>query len=160
MPLFPDTLNNSALKIFLDTNVYISALASDKGASDAISFAAEAGAFEVFISPEIIEEGQKTLIDKFDSPELFIRFQNFIKSFKPKITRVSKDETEKAAHFCYDINDVVILAAAIKSPANFLITLDKKAFKKKLIESKTGVVVVNPKEFMKIFRKIIGDFGH
>jgi len=49
------------------------------------------------------------------------------------------------------------VSSALKSPIRYFITLDKKAFKRELLHREAGFRILNPGDFMKIFRKIIGD---
>lgn len=159
-PNVPNSLKSSIGNIFLDTNVFISGLVSDTGASAAILYAAEAGAFLVFITPQITKEIRRVFIDKFNSPALFSHFQAFVDSLRPKMIKITSSEVSKITKYCYDKEDAPILAAAIKYKSYFLITLDKKAFKTELIEKKFFLKVVRPEEFMKIFRTMIGDQGY
>lgn len=148
------------VKIFLDTSVYISALLSDTGASDAILYAAEAGAFRLCISRWIFKEVQDILINKLKFPFLYQRFLVLINSIQSTSTSVSKKEVKAVYKYCKDLGDAPILAAAMKSGARYFVTLDKKSFKRNVFPVPNHLKIVPPGEFMKIFRRIIGDRGY
>lgn len=150
----------SVIGIFLDTNVYISGLISSEGASNAILYAAEAGAFQVHITPFVILEAKEVLADRFKTPSAFDKFQELIDSMRPITVKVTENEVQSVYEHCNDLSDAPLLAVALKSKARYYITLDKKAFKIKRFRKPRHLTIVTPGEFMKILRRVIGDRGY
>lgn len=150
----------SGIRIFLDTSVYISALLSDTGASDAILYAAEAGGFELCVSRWVYREAEDILVNKFKLPGLYQRFQLLMDSIRPAMASVSKEEVKGVYKHCRDLNDTPMLAAALKSKSRYFITLDKKSFKQNIFPAPNHLKIVSPGEFMKVFRRLINEKGY
>ena len=98
----------------------------------------------------MIEEVQRNIQLKF--PLLQINFLNFIIS-QPKIIKQPNLKEIRNAYKLILTNDAPILAAAIKSKPEFLITWDKKHFLKKEVVSNTSFVICTPKEFLQKYWK-------
>jgi putative PIN family toxin of toxin-antitoxin system len=154
----PDPLT-FPIRIFIDTSVYISGLISETGASSAIIFASEAGAFEVHVNPQVLIEAREVLVGKFKSQESFIRFQKALEALRPVPVTVSDEETLTVLIHCNDPADAPMLASALKSGARYFITLDKKSFKRRVFGKPNHLKVITPGEFMKLFRRLIGERG-
>lgn len=137
-------------KIFLDSSALISGLNSPTGAAGLIISAFLAGEFFVFVSDQVIEEVQRNVQNKF--PLLKEAFLNFLLA-RPKIVKQPSLKEIKKAYKLIHPEDAPILAAAIKSRPDFLITWDIKHFLKKQVISNTTFVICTPKEFVQKYRK-------
>lgn len=136
-------------KVFLDTSVILSGLNSSFGASAAIISLFKTNQVEIIISREVIEEMQRVVNKKF--PLLLGSYFDFLTT-KPKIIPKPSLRDLKRASLIIRSEDTPILAGAIKSNADFLITLDKK-FGKILEHKKLRFQTVTPAEFLQIYRK-------
>ena len=142
------------LKVFLDTSALIAGIVSSRGAARAVLQLAEVGLIEVLVSKQVIVEGDRNIEMKL--PEILSEYREFIKILSPiLIDDPSQMEYEK---FCKIINpdDAPILASAVGSSADFLVTWDKKHFMHKDVQTYSNLKIVTPGEFLKHFRKHIG----
>lgn len=137
-------------KIFLDSSALISGLNSPTGAAGLILSAFLAGEFFVYISKQVVEEVQRNIKAKF--PFLQDRFLNFLLT-RPKITKQPNIKEIKRAYKLILSDDAPILAAAINSKPDFLITWDIKHFLKKQVVSNVDFIICTPKEFFQKYWK-------
>lgn len=142
-------------KIFLDTSALIAGIASSKGAARAVLQLAEIGLIKVFVSKQVIVEADRNMEAKL--PEMVDEFRRFIEFLAPVL--VEDPSPEEVRRFSSIINseDAPILAAAIASGAEHLVTWDKKHFISisKNIQIHSDLKVVTPGEFLKYFRKYV-----
>jgi len=137
-------------RIFLDSSALISGLNSPTGGAGIIISAFLAGEFSIYISNQVIEEVQQVIQSKF--PLLKDPFLNFLLA-RPKIV---KNPTLKEIRYAYKLihsEDAPILAAALKSKPDFLITWDTKHFLKKEVVSNVPFTICTPKEFIQKYWK-------
>lgn len=137
-------------KLFFDSSALISGLNSPAGGAGIILSAFLAGEFFIYISDQILEEVQRNIQAKF--PLLKERFLNFLLS-QPKIVKKPSLKEIRKAYKIINSEDTPILAAAIKSKSDFLITWDKKHFLKKEILLNYTFIVCTPKEFIQKYWK-------
>jgi|GEM_PF-661784 len=149
--------NLLAFAVFIDTSVYISALISSTGASHGILYAAEAGAFTVYVSPGLLLEAEKVLVNKFGSLEMLRIFEAVVASINPTFVETTKEEVIEACSYCSDISDAPFLASALKAGVKYFITLDKKSFKRKIFRSARRLNVITPSYFLKLLRRLAGE---
>ena len=117
-------MHHHKLKVFADTSVLISALNSPFGASCFILTLFKLKQIELIISKTVVEEAKNVIENKF--PDLKNKFVNFLFLDKPKIIkRASKNKVLKIFKII-KTEDAPILADALNSKADFLITLDKR----------------------------------
>ena len=148
-------MGKKKLKAFLDTSALIAGIASSsKGAARAVLQLAEVSLIEVIVSKQVIVEADRNIEEKI--PEVLNEYREFIRTLSPiYVDDPSQKEYEK---FCKVINpdDAPILASAIGSGADFLVTWDKKHFMHKDVQTYSNLKIVTPGEFLKHFRKHIG----
>lgn len=138
-------------KIFLDSSALISGLNSPNGAAGLIISAFLAGEFFIFISEQIVEEVERNVQTKF--PLLREQFLSFLLT-QPKIIKQPSPAKIRKAYKLIQTEDAPILAAALKSKPDFLITWDKKHFLKKEILLNAPFIVCTPQDFLqKYWRK-------
>jgi len=135
-------------KIFIDSSVLVAACASKKGASALILAYCRQKKVKGYFSPEVIGEAKKNVNLKLLPPakkRLFILLQLTNLSLVPS----SSVEGINRCESFIDKKDAPILAAALKSPAQFLITLDKKHFfKPRVTENITNLQIITPRDFV------------
>ena len=136
------------LTLFLDSSVLISALNSPIGASAKILNLAKEQKITLIISPYIIDETKRVIqkkLPKLKAPLIELEKENLLKISKdPNIPKV-----KSALKIIKDPKDAPILAAAIKSKATFLITLDKKDFiDDKNVAKKSKLKILTPGDFI------------
>ncbi len=114
-------------KVFLDSSVLVSASASKTGASAYILGLSIKTKLTTYVSYDVIGEARKNTklklgVSGIKRLSFFLKNANIILAPHPSITEILKCEE------VINPKDAPILAAFIESPANHLITLDKKDF--------------------------------
>lgn len=140
-------------KVFLDTSALIAGIVSSKGAARAVLQLAEIGLIELIVSRQVIVEADRNIEEKL--PEMLSEYREFIKLLEPVL--VDDPCGKDVAKYLTVINpdDAPILASAVISGADFLITWDRKHFIGKNIRIHSNLKIVTPGEFLKHFRKYI-----
>ena len=150
------------LKIFLDTSVKLSGLASPTGGSKKLFDAARLKKLKLVTSLYAMEEVNDHL-DKLNiSPDLLKELLTSKTLFLVKNPTVEMND--KFIKITSDPNDAPILAAALLSGADALVSLDKKhILTLKVKNSLKPMVVVSPQDFWKWVREresnSLFDFG-
>jgi putative PIN family toxin of toxin-antitoxin system len=134
-------------KVFLDTSVLLSGLNSPLGASGIIISLFKLKKIQVIISPEVIFETKRVIENKF--PLLKTAFYDFLLS-KPIITNKATKKDIRNAYKIIQTEDAPILAGALKTKIDFLLTLDKKFIK--LVKGKVNFEILSPGEFLQKYR--------
>jgi putative PIN family toxin of toxin-antitoxin system len=140
------------IKIFIDTNVLIAGISSITGASAAVLDLCEAEVVQMVISRQVLVEADRNFCAKL--PNLVIQFRQFIRNLP--ILMVDDPPTkavQKAAHIVH-AKDASILAAALESEAEYLITLDKKHFLKQKGNYNLPIEICTPDEFLRIYENL------
>lgn len=112
-------------RVFLDTNVLVSGMVfvgNERKLLDAVIN----GKLELVLSADIIDEANAVLKKKF--PKYIVLFPLFLRLVKHKKIARSVYESSKKQYFkmISDQADVPILAAAVSSGADYLVTGDKR----------------------------------
>ena len=137
-------------KIVIDTNVFITALRSKKGASFKLLFETSRDKYESNISPALIFEYES--IAKRNLNNLKIREEQ-IDSI---LDMICKTSNKCEIFFLWrpqlrDPKDDHILELAIESQSKYIITYNKKDFKG---IDKFGIEVLTPKEYLELIGEI------
>lgn len=143
------------LTIFLDASVVLSGLASPTGGSRKLFKAAKRHKIKLLATPLVIEEVANHL------QKLNIKSDQLKDLLSQKIIHLADnpDEktTEKFSRICRDKNDAHVLAGAVLSGANVLVSLDKKhiltAEVRKFLKP---ILVKSPKDFWGWLGKLRG----
>ncbi|MBI5180996.1 MAG: PIN domain-containing protein [Nitrospirae bacterium] len=140
-------------KVFLDTSALIAGIASSKGAARAALQLAEIGLIELIVSRQVIVEADRNIEEKL--PEMLNEYREFIKLLAPVL--VDDPLQKDIAKYLAVINpdDAPILASAVISGADFLVTWDRRHFIGKNIHIHSSLKIVTPGEFLKHFRKYV-----
>ena len=135
------------MKVFLDTNVLVSAFITETGSCSELFHAVVTTPEHYLITGEVVlEELQKILRDRFQKPEGLI--QDFINFLRYDEVIPKPDKPFKIPEF-KDKDDLWILASALKANADVLITGDKALLKLKKVEN---LVITNPAGFWDLIK--------
>ncbi len=143
------------LKVFLDTSALIAGIASSKGAAREILRLAELELIEIVLSKQVIVEADRNIEAKM--PEILYEYRSFIELLAPVLVDDPSPRDIKKYSALIDPDDAPILAAAVSSIADCLVTWDRKHFLKGDLRSITNIKVLSPGEFLKYFRNYIED---
>lgn len=140
------------IKIFLDTSVIIAALLSPEGGSAQIATFCEAKLLQGFVSSDVKKELTEVIQKKFPEAKsnidklLQIMHLKTVKKLKPALFK-------KALKWISHHNDAKILAAAVQSETDYLLTLDIRHFlKNPAVAQKSNLKICTPGNFLQIFR--------
>ena len=137
-------------RVFLDTSVLISGLASPTGGSAAIRDLGEAEELRIVLSRQVLVEADRVLLRKF--PQLIERYRLFIKSLSPELADDPSPDSVRAAEAVIHPNDAPILAAAKQAKVDYLVTLNTKHFLTPRVQTFYAAPIVTPGEFLAAFR--------
>lgn len=137
------------IKVFLDSSVLVAACASKTGASAFILGWCRAGKLKGYISLEALKEAKKNVELKLSVIgkkrfAYYLKFANLILAASSSPEKISQCEKYIAP------KDAPILAAALKSPVSFLITLDRKHFfNARLVKFVEPLEILTPGDFVR-----------
>ena len=134
------------MTVFLDASVIISALASPKGGSGMILKLSTLGSFSLVTSGLVFQETAKNISKiKTDKESLISLLEKRIITLVPN---PNEDLINRFRKITPDTDDAHVLAGAVTSGANFLISLDKKHILTSLVKNSLKPInVLSPKEF-------------
>jgi len=136
-------------KTVIDTNVILSALRSNKGASSKLISLMPKNKFTFNISVPLILEYESILTREIKNLKLNL---NDVEIFIDYVCKVGK---KYRIHYLWkpflkDPKDDFILELAYTSESNFIVTFNKKDFKG---ANEFGIEVITPKDFLKLLEK-------
>lgn len=140
------------LKIFLDSNVFISGLYSEKGDPGIILDHFIAGKIVIIISQKVLNEVIEVLSEKLQKMLPFL--QEFLLSYPPEIIKDAKPENIKKWSGLVNEDDAMILESAMSCQPDYFINGDKHFFSGPLIEKRSDLKILRPKSFVDILKKI------
>ncbi len=146
-------MRKQRFKVFLDTSALIAGIASSRGAARAVLQLAEIGLIEVIVSRQVIVEADRNIEEKL--PEMLNEYRKFIEILAPVLIDDPQQKDVKRFLTVINPDDAPILASAVTSGADFLVTWDRKHFIGKNIHIHSNLKIVTPGEFLKHFRKYI-----
>lgn len=127
-------------KVCLDSNIFISALLFD-GKPEEILFMAAKGEIKVIISPSIIEEIRKNLIEKFNRPDEWVK--KMLKAITSISQMVNPEITIRKLRY---LPDNKILSAALAGKADYIVTGDRKHLLP--LKEFKGIPIITPAQFL------------
>lgn len=136
----------NTISIFIDTSVLFSAVQSKVGASARIMGLCKKGLIKGFISDYVIAEAKRNArkLDQKQKQRLHI----FLQQGKLKRAENPTVEEIKRYEVVIKLKDAPVVAAAMKSKVDFLITLDTKDFKKQSVQKVVKLLqILTPREF-------------
>ena len=112
----------------------------------------EIGLIELIVSRQVIVEADRNIEEKL--PEMLNEYREFIKLLAPVL--VDDPLQKDVAKYLTVINsdDAPILASAVISDADFLVTWDRRHFIGKNIHIYSSLKIVTPGEFFEAFQEI------
>jgi len=144
------------LKVFLDTSALIAGIASSTGAAREVLRLAELQLIEIVLSKQVIVEADRNIDAKL--PDISYEYRSFVELLAPVLVDdPSPKDIKKYSDLILDPDDAPILAAAVLSGVDCLVTWDKKHFLKTSIKTGTDMKILSPGEFLKFFRSYIED---
>jgi predicted nucleic acid-binding protein len=117
---------------------------------------AESGLIEVIVSRQVIVEADRNIEEKL--PEMLNEYRKFIELLAPVLMDDLRKQDVERFKKVIDHDDAPILASAVNSGADCLITWDRKHFIAKNIQIHSNLKIVTPGEFLKYFRKYVEEF--
>jgi putative PIN family toxin of toxin-antitoxin system len=126
------------MKILLDTNVLASATATRGLCADVVL--AVLAEHELVVSPQILQELQRVLDEKFSLPAALI--QNVLRLFRQDAIMAKVEKLPKVR--LKDKDDLGILAAAVSAHADVIVTGDKELQKLGHIQK---IQILSPRQF-------------
>lgn len=136
------------LKVFLDSNVIISGLFSDKGSPrivlDLLSL--DLPLLSCATGEYNIVEIERNLLKKM--PDVLPVYRRYLKILNLEIVPLPLSKDIKKISGQIADKDIPVLASAINSNADFLVTGDKKDFEK--LKGKYPFKILSPSEFLYI----------
>lgn len=138
-------------KLFFDASVLIAAAHSPTGGSGYLLEACRRGRFKPVVTRLVLIEAERNIKAKLGEEDL-LRFYQLLGSVDFAIEPpVSAKEIADYGHLIEE-KDAHVLAAAIRSGAQFLLTLDTRHFTtKRLSKADLGLIIVTPGQFIKVY---------
>lgn len=138
--------------VFLDSSCWIAATRSPTGGAGKIVKLASLGCLAVVVSPVVMGEVLKILYEKFGKEALEDFVTTLVIPEFYSTLRPSKEECEAWAEVT-DACDCHVLAAALSSRCDFLVSLDKRHLLTNLVRDKFISPVMSPGEFLDWYYK-------
>lgn len=135
-------------KVFLDSNVILSGLFSDKGSPriilDILSLALPmlSGATGRYNIMEIERNLKKKM------PAVIPLYRKYLPAMNLEIVPLPSSDTVNKLSKHISGKDAPVLASAISSKSDYLVTGDKKDFNKPKLKGKYGFQILSPSEFV------------
>lgn len=133
-------------KVFLDSDVVISSLISDKGAAHFIIHETN---LQFFVSNRSVEELEKV------TARLGLNRNKLTNIVKKKINVIKlKEIKENFKNYTWDFDDVHIIAGAKEAKAKYLLSYNIKDFKVDKIIQELKIIVITPARFLQYLRSL------
>jgi predicted nucleic acid-binding protein len=140
-------------KVFLDTSALIAGIISSSGAAHEVLRLCEAGVVQAVVSRQVLVEADRNLSAKV--PAVLPEYRLFLKQLSPLVVEdPSRDAVEQAGSVIHR-NDAPILAAAMESQVDFLVTWNTRHFHKKSVRTYAQFPILTPGEFLEAFRRSV-----
>ena len=137
-------------KIFVDSDVVISSLISEKGAAYYLINEQNLN----FVISNISQLELKNVVDRLNLSQA--RLKKLIKE-KMRTVKLSGDldkVKKKFKDYASDPNDVHIVAGAAKAKAKFLLTYNVRDFNRQKINEDFSIVVLTPAQYLQYLRSL------
>jgi predicted nucleic acid-binding protein len=133
-------------RVFLDTSALLAGLISSKGAARGIMAAGEMGLVELLLSTDVLIEADRNIARKF--PHLISDYRTFLRDLTPTLVADPSLVDIKAVIPWVGKDDAPILAAAIKSRADYLVTWNTRDFMSSKVPKDLSIKIRTPGEFV------------
>jgi len=140
------------IRAFLDANVFVAAAASPQRGSSFLLETAKKRLLEIVTSHLALLEAERNIRNKL-SPQALKRFHRLLQESPLLIVPASSPEEIRRYHSLINEKDAPILAAAVSSKSDFLVTLDRKDFmSEKMRRASLLLKIVTPGD---LFRSVL-----
>ncbi|MDP3973759.1 MAG: hypothetical protein Q8P92_02915 [Candidatus Daviesbacteria bacterium] len=140
----------NSTKIFVDSDVVISSLISEKGAAYFLLNEQKSNfVISDFSKTELVKVSKRLGIKQSGLQNLIRKHLKVIK-VKKEISKV-KEEFEA---YTTDIDDTHIVAGAVRIKAKFLLTYNIRHFQRQKISEDFGIVVLTPAQYLQYLRSL------
>ncbi len=137
-------------KVFVDSDVIISSLISEKGAAHLLLNEQESNFVISSVSRKEVEKVANRLGIEQDELQVLIKKRLKIIKLAPDLKKIKSDFKDYAS----DPNDTHIIAGASRAKAKFLLTYNLKHFKRQKINEDLGIVVLTPAQYLQYLRSL------
>lgn len=132
----------SPFRVFVDSDVIISSLISQKGAAHLLINGAD-------IQKSVSNMSQKELEIVADRLNLDKNELRDLLNKKFEVVTIKPQKTDK---YVFDINDSHIVQGAEASTSKYLLTYNTKHYKAEKIKKDLGIIIMRPAEFLQFLR--------
>jgi len=139
------------IKIFLDSNIFITGLGSTTGASADILRLIQSANLEVFTSKLVVDEVGRNLAKKL--PKYLPIYFKVLSETGINIYSNIRNINTQISNWISKHSDVVIFSTAQKLKIDYFITLNRKHFYQKEVKKLANFKIITPAEFLVIFRR-------
>ena len=136
------------LNAFLDTSAILAGLNSPTGAAGVILAACVTGDVVPIISPQVIEEAERNIKDKF--PTLLDAWHSFL-LVPPQVTKDPTLSQVTKAYAVLPTSDAPILASAIAANPDALVTWNTRHFLRPSVTASVAFPILTPGDFLARF---------
>lgn len=141
-------------RVFVDTNVLISGLLSQTGASARLLDLGDAEEIDLIFTPYVLIESDRVIAKKL--PHLTERYYRFLKDFRFELREEPPSAEVRAAEgVITDAGDAPILAAAKLARVDYLVMLDVRHFHTPRARAYLPIPILTPAEFLAVFRDFL-----
>ena len=145
-PFADDPAPSPALRVFLDTSAIIAGMVSGRGAAREVLRLGESGVIQIYLSEQVLTEADRVFRAKF--PTLIAEFHKFLRNLDPVLVDDPTRAEVSSIEGWINADDAPILAAAIKSRADCLVTWDLKHFQSRKVTENVQLPIFTPGEFL------------
>lgn len=139
----------SKVKLFIDTCVFIAASGSPQGGSSFVLELCKRGRFRAVCTRLVLLEAERNIHRKLGA-EALLRFYQGLAELDPTLEALPTPEELVACEAIVGEKDAHVLAAALKSGAAFLLTLDRRHFMtEKVRDAHLDLDVMTPGNFLR-----------
>lgn len=137
-------------KVFVDSDVIISSLISEKGAAHLLLNEQESNFVISSVSREEIEKVASRLGIEQNKLQVLVKKRLKIIKLAPDLKKIKSD----FKNYTSDPSDTHIIAGASRAKAKFLLTYNLKHFKRQKINEDLGIVVLTPAQYLQYLRSL------
>lgn len=138
------------IKVFVDSDVVISSLISEKGAAYLLINEQNSNFFISNISKEELEKVADRLKLNQDKLQNLIKEKLKTVKLNQNIENIKKEFKDHTS----DPNDAHIIAGAVKAKVKFLLTYNLKHYKRQEIHKKFDIIVFTPAQYLQYLRSL------
>lgn len=142
-------------RVFLDASVFVAASKSPSGGSSLVLEVCRSRRFRAVATRRVLLEAQRNIRRKFSSEEL-LRFYRELASLDIELAEEASAEEADPYAPLINARDLPVLASAIKSGADFPITLDRRHFQaEEIMEAGLPIHILTPGQFLDHLRQTV-----